>query len=142
MSEPTIDLIEVVVDVTAGIPDVTVEASNDELVIDQVTSEVVVSITEAAAVELTIATEEVVVEAAAAVAVGSSVGSTFLTYVQQVDATTAYSGEAEPGTATSAALWRIQKIEELAGGITRVTWASSSTAFQHVWDDRATYTYG
>jgi hypothetical protein len=49
-----------------------------------------------------------------------------------------YTGEATPGTATSAAGWRIKKYD-----LTGISgkYADSVTTFTKVWDDRATYTY-
>ena len=57
-----------------------------------------------------------------------------------------YIGEADPNTPTSSALWRIQKViqegtvDALTGDIT-ITWATGSSAFDKVWDNRATYSY-
>lgn len=47
-----------------------------------------------------------------------------------------YVGEAQPGTAGSAAAWRIKKIEE-----TSVKWADGDTLFNNVWDNRVSLTY-
>ena len=58
-----------------------------------------------------------------------------------VDATTAYVGEAEVGTAGSAAAWRIQKLSFSAGGGVGITWADGDTRFDNVWDNRAALTY-
>lgn len=54
-----------------------------------------------------------------------------------------YLGEAEPGTATSAARWRIKKFTYQAGTdlVTQIDWASGNDFFNKVWDDRATYAY-
>jgi len=53
-----------------------------------------------------------------------------------------YIGEADPNTATSAALWRIQKvvISGTSDDIT-ITWAGGTSAFDKIYDDRASYTY-
>lgn len=70
------------------------------------------------------------------------VGAPALTYV----------GYAAPGTALSAALWRIQRITE-AASITTIEYAVTPAPgdgddpdryalFDKVWDDRASYTYG
>jgi hypothetical protein len=52
-----------------------------------------------------------------------------------------YIGQADPGTASSAATWRIKKIVESGTG-TSVDWADGVATFTKVWDDRLTYTYG
>lgn len=54
-----------------------------------------------------------------------------------------YVGEALPGTATSAATWRIKRIEFIGGldDDIEVKWADGVSTFTKVWDDRATYTY-
>lgn len=52
-----------------------------------------------------------------------------------------YIGQAEPGTAVSAAAWRIKRVTESAGG-TSINWANGDATFTHIWDDRLTYTYG
>lgn len=57
-----------------------------------------------------------------------------------VDATTSYYGEAAPGTATSAASWRI-KLITIAGDDVTITWADGNSAFDNVWDDRASMSY-
>ena len=57
-----------------------------------------------------------------------------------VSATTSYHGEAAPGTATSTAAWRIKLITTTGDDLT-VTWADGNSAFDNVWDDRASLTY-
>jgi hypothetical protein len=52
-----------------------------------------------------------------------------------------YVGEATPGTASSASLWRIKRITE-SGSSTSVDWAGGTADFVHSWDDRLTLTYG
>ena len=51
-----------------------------------------------------------------------------------------YIGFADPGTDTSAAAWRIQRLTESGNDLT-VEWADGNTAFDNVWDDRATLAY-
>lgn len=58
-----------------------------------------------------------------------------------VDATTEYLGWAEPGTATSAASWRVKKITTTGSDIA-ITWADSNRNFDNAWDNRASLTYG
>lgn len=63
-------------------------------------------------------------------------------YDQDADPPTlAYLGHAWPGTATSAAAWRIQKMVFGADGDVTTTWADGNTAFDNVWDNRASLSY-
>jgi len=59
-------------------------------------------------------------------------------YKKLIDATTTanvtYIGEADLGTATTTAAWRIQKIDETSG--VEITW--SGTGFSVKWSERAT----
>jgi len=52
-----------------------------------------------------------------------------------------YVGEATPGTATSAASWRIKRIAFLSGDDVEIKWANSVNTFSQVWDDRASLSY-
>lgn len=54
-----------------------------------------------------------------------------------------YIGWAEPGTAESAAGWKIARLTyDGLSRVTKVEWASgTATAYAFVWDDRATLTY-
>lgn len=51
-----------------------------------------------------------------------------------------YIGQADPGTSVATAGWRIKRILESTG--THVDWANGTAAFDKVWDDRLTYSYG
>jgi len=63
-------------------------------------------------------------------------------YYKRLDDTTTsnmiYIGEAQPGTATSAASWRIKRLDLTSGLI--IQWAGSG-AFSQIWDNRAALTY-
>jgi len=50
-----------------------------------------------------------------------------------------YVGEAAVGTATSAALWRIKRLDNTTGII--IQWASGTAVFDKIWDNRTAYTY-
>lgn len=50
-----------------------------------------------------------------------------------------YLGEATPGSATSASLWRIAKIDTTSQVV--MTWADGDTNFDNVWDNRASLSY-
>lgn len=53
-----------------------------------------------------------------------------------------YFADAQPGTATSAALWRIRKLSyDGNGNFTTMAWPNADTSFSYVWDLRSTYTY-
>ena len=56
------------------------------------------------------------------------------------DGSYTYVGEATPGSATSAAVWRIKRIEDVDGDL-EIRFANSSSDFDKLWDNRATYTY-
>lgn len=64
-------------------------------------------------------------------------------YALQLDDTTTanvtYIGKAAIGSATSAAVWQIYKLDETTGMIK--TWAGGTDAFDQVWDDRASLIY-
>lgn len=53
-------------------------------------------------------------------------------------ATYMYVAEALPGSADSAAAWRIKRYVQAT---LKGTWADGEATFTKVWDDRATYTY-
>lgn len=52
-----------------------------------------------------------------------------------------YRGEAAPGTAESAAAWRIKRVEFGTGGDVTETWAGGNADFINAWTDRATLDY-
>ena len=54
---------------------------------------------------------------------------------------TEYVGEAAPGTATSAAGWRIKKLTYSGSSVTQIDYADGNANFDNIWDNRATYTY-
>jgi len=71
---------------------------------------------------------------------GQVVNSPLIFRVDEASATATYIGFALPGTATSAATWRILKIDTTSG--TFGGYADSVSTLTKVWDDRAGYTYG
>ena len=67
-------------------------------------------------------------------------------YAQQVDFVTStliYRAEADPGTATSAAAWRIRRIiiDNASKGDVSTTWADGNANFDNIWDNRAILSY-
>jgi len=51
-----------------------------------------------------------------------------------------YIGEAIPGTATSTAGWRVQKITAV-GTLTTMQFAAGGSKFDQIWDNRASLSY-
>lgn len=65
-----------------------------------------------------------------------------LRYDQDADPPTlAYLGEADPGTATSSAAWRIKKLTFGGDGDVTTEWADGDSSFNNVWDNRASLSY-
>jgi hypothetical protein len=58
---------------------------------------------------------------------------------EQVSPTLAYVGEAEPGAATEAAVWRVKRLDTSAGVI--LLYADGTAEFDKAWDSRASYSY-
>lgn len=52
-----------------------------------------------------------------------------------------YRAEAAVGTANTASLWRIHKLEISPDGDVSETWASGNASYNKIWDDRLTYAY-
>lgn len=57
-----------------------------------------------------------------------------------VDGTTTYVGDADPGSGTDEAVWRIMRVVETSGDYS-VTWADGDADFDNVWDNRAALSY-
>lgn len=51
-----------------------------------------------------------------------------------------YLGWGQPGSATNAPLWRIQRISK-TGTVTSITWADGNQNFDNIWDNRASLNY-
>lgn len=64
----------------------------------------------------------------------------YKTLVDAATATVTYIGDANPGTATSAAEWRIRRLTEVGDDVT-VEWADGNDTFDNIWDDRASLSY-
>lgn len=72
---------------------------------------------------------------------GSNTGdSAYITMVDVASSTVTYLGSAAAGSATSAAVWKIKKVL-VASTITTISFASGSTAFDQIWDNRASLSY-
>ena len=72
---------------------------------------------------------------------GRDTGATVAKRFDQADSTTGYLGEAAVGVPTTAALWRIQKLVFGVDGDVTITWADGNSAFDNVWDNRASLSY-
>ena len=59
--------------------------------------------------------------------------------IDEASATVTYIGKAATGSATSGALWQVQKIDTTTGTV--ITWADGNGDFDNIWDNRATLTY-
>lgn len=72
--------------------------------------------------------------------IGSASGGSTSQYTLRVDDgdTYMYIGQATPGTATSAASWRIKRLTQ--ADLT-IVWADGDSSFNNVWDDHATLSY-
>jgi hypothetical protein len=60
--------------------------------------------------------------------------------LDEVSANLTYVCHAEPGTATSAAKWRVKRLKKTLK-VTRGVFADSNSKFDNIADDRATLTY-
>lgn len=70
-------------------------------------------------------------------------GGTALPYAVELDdagSGVTYVGKADPGTATSAAGWQIQRITETTGDLT-IEWADGDALFNNVWDNHLSLSY-
>lgn len=66
----------------------------------------------------------------------------FAVRVDDVGSGTVYVGEAEPGSAEAAPVWRIKKIVDSGSPTdTAVTWADGDREFDNVWSDRLSLSY-
>jgi len=52
-----------------------------------------------------------------------------------------YVGEATPGSANSAAVWRIKRLDESVATDLTILWADGNSSFDNVWSDRASLSY-
>jgi hypothetical protein len=59
--------------------------------------------------------------------------------IDSINTNLEYIGEASPGTLSSAALWRIKRIDN-SNGIT-IQWADGNASFDNVWDNRESLSY-
>ncbi len=67
--------------------------------------------------------------------------NTIRTAPKSTDATIVYVGEAFPGSATSAAVWKMKRITSASTDNAVVVFADGNQAYDNIWDDRETLTY-
>lgn len=67
-------------------------------------------------------------------------GQALKVIVDEASATVTYVGEAQPGSATSGALWRVKRLTQ-SGVILFIEWADGDGLFNNVWDNRASLSY-
>ena len=60
--------------------------------------------------------------------------------VDEVSAGLIYMGESAPGADAARPIWRITRIT-VTGSITKIEFAGGNTAWNSVWNDRASLTY-
>lgn len=65
----------------------------------------------------------------------------FAQEIDVFDPTTIYRGEAQPGTLTSAAAWRVRRFIEAPDGDISTKWADGDNSFDNIWDNRTSLTY-
>jgi len=69
------------------------------------------------------------------------VDTPFTTAIEYSGDNAIYVGEAEPGSAKSAAAWRIKKITYSGSNPTDIQWAEGNGNFNKIWNNRAGYSY-
>ena len=69
----------------------------------------------------------------------SLAAANYATRIDEASATVTYIGSADPGSATSGALWQVKKID--SNNPTSITFADGNALFDNIWDDRASLTY-
>jgi hypothetical protein len=141
-SGTTVVIDEEPIEVTAEGDLVTISIHDEVTLVSVADDEVAVTVTEEP-IEVTV-TEEgetVVVEVTEVEQVPDRT-----TLLDDVGGGVTYVGKAAPGSATSEAVWQIQKITEGqlfdTGDDLKVEWAGSNANFDKVWDDRLGLSYG
>jgi hypothetical protein len=68
-----------------------------------------------------------------------SVKSDYAVRIDEATADITYIGKAVTGSANSASLWQIMKLDESTGLV--LTWAGGASTFTNIWNNRTLYTY-
>ena len=71
--------------------------------------------------------------------IATALGVVYGTRIDEASATVTYIGKAATGSATSGALWQVQKIDTTTGTV--ITWADGNGDFDNIWDNRASLSY-
>ena len=69
----------------------------------------------------------------------SSIDTQYTVLLDQVSSTLSYIGEAAPKSTTSAAVWRIRRLNTASG--IELFYADGDTRFDNIWDNRASLIY-
>ena len=80
-------------------------------------------------------------ESAVEVVIGGDSSEETITFVDTASETILYIGSASIGTATSAASWKIKRVD-LSTDTIKIEYADSDSNFDNVWDNRASLSYG
>lgn len=74
--------------------------------------------------------------------IGEITTSVEMQYNKLIDVSGSYTyiGEADPGSSAAAAVWRIKRVE-VAGDDTNILWASGTSNFDKIWNNRAAFVY-
>jgi len=62
------------------------------------------------------------------------------TRLDEASSTVSYVGKAAPGTAETAAAWKISRIT-VTGTVTKIELADGNANYDNIWDNRASLTY-
>lgn len=70
----------------------------------------------------------------------SSTDPTITVRIDEVSSSLLYIGTARIGSATSSALWQVQKVT-VVSTVTSILWADGNSNYDNIWDDRASLVY-
>lgn len=142
----TVEATELATDTTTT--EVAVTQPSTEVAVTATSTTVVASaeattVTPSAATTVVTYTESTTVIATGSIGPPGPAGGDSVPYAIQLDdagSGVTYVGEADPGTATSTAGWRIKRLTE-TGPDVAVAWADGDANFNNVWTNRASLTY-
>jgi len=128
-----VSIIEEIVSVGSGVDQINVTATEETVQVTEVTDSTVVT-----------DVQEIIQPQVAEVQV-QIVEDSNVPYAKRTDFITGtddiYRGDAAVGSAESAAVWRIRKLEINAEGDVTELWAAGTASFDKIWDDRASEAY-
>ena len=71
----------------------------------------------------------------------SAMALPFAVQLDEAAGSITYIGEADPGSATSAAVWRVRRMDESGNPELIIKWAGGTRNFDKIWDNRTSLTY-